>query len=70
MSKLEESDKSVQEMVIHLLDEEEMTPQTISEALEQRVSTRTIYRWSKGESLPQNQSDLDALARIYQEKSA
>jgi tryptophanyl-tRNA synthetase len=62
--------KSVKEMIIHLLDEEKMTPQAISEAMDQRVSTRTIYRWSKGESVPQNQSDLSELERIYQEKSA
>lgn len=64
------STKSVKEMIIHLLDEEKMTPQAISEAMDQRVSTRTIYRWSKGESVPQNQSDLSELERIYQEKSA
>jgi len=64
------STKSVKEMIIHLLDESKMTPQAISEAMDQRVSTRTIYRWSKGESVPQNQSDLSALERIYQEKYA
>ncbi len=64
------STKSVKEMIIHLLDEAKMTPQAISEAMDQRVSTRTIYRWSKGESVPQNQSDLSELERIYQEKSA
>jgi len=60
-----ETTKSVKEMVIYLLDSVSMTPTGISEAMEQRVSARTIYRWAKGESAPQNGSDLEALERLY-----
>ena len=48
------------ELVLRLL-EGKMTPQSISKAMDDRVSARTIYRWSKGESGPQQQSDYDAL---------
>ncbi len=57
--------KTAKEMVIYLLDHAEMSPQAISEAMEGRVSSRTIYRWAKGESLPQNNTDLNALRAIY-----
>lgn len=38
-----------------------MTPQEVSEGMDGRVSMRTIYRWMKGECLPQNMSNLQAL---------
>lgn len=38
-----------------------MTPQEVSEGMDGRVSMRTIYRWMKGECLPQNMSNLRAL---------
>ena len=40
------------------------TPDNISEALESRVSPRTIYRWSRGETAPQNLSNVLALERL------
>jgi len=61
---------SVRDLVIRLLDEAQMTPQAISEAMDNRVSSRTIYRWVKGESLPQNSSDHQALVQLVQEKCA
>jgi hypothetical protein len=36
----------------------------IAEGLDRRVSTRTIYRWAKGESEPQQMSDVDALKKL------
>ena len=53
--------KESQELVLLLLNEGKMTPQEISEAMDNRVSSRTIYRWSKNESGPQQQSDYEAL---------
>lgn len=41
-----------------------MTPTGISEALAHRVSARTIYRWARGESVPQSKHDLDALIAL------
>lgn len=41
-----------------------MTPQEISDGIEGRVSMRTIYRWGKGESVPQNQTNLQALVDL------
>jgi hypothetical protein len=48
-------------LVIRLLSEAKLTPTEISEALGGRVSSRTVYRWAKGESSPQNTSDYEAL---------
>lgn len=41
-----------------------MTPQEISDGVEGRVSMRTIYRWGKGESVPQNQTHFQALVDL------
>lgn len=51
---------SAQDITKALLDAG-MTHAEISEALEFRVSARTIYRWAKGESVPQSKHDYDAL---------
>ncbi len=40
------------------------TPCDIAEKLNGRVSSRTIYRWAKGEHAPQQRSDLVALERL------
>ena len=56
--------EDVRELVRQLLEDAKMTPQEISEALEGRVSARTIYRWENGESLPGNSSDLEALRQL------
>jgi hypothetical protein len=57
---------TVRDLVLYLIDNKDMTPQEISDALGGRVSTRTIYRWAKGESLPGNTTDLDALKSLVQ----
>lgn len=36
----------------------------IAEALGGRISSRTVYRWAKGESAPQRRSDLVALEHL------
>ena len=36
----------------------------IAEALGGRVTSRTIYRWAKGETSPQRRSDLVALEHL------
>ena len=40
------------------------SPSDIAEKLNNRVSSRTIYRWAKGEHAPQQRSDLVALERL------
>ncbi len=60
---------SAQGMVSRLMDTEGMTADQISYALHERVSRRTVYRWKKGESYPQQPSDLLALRKLYQEKT-
>lgn len=47
-----------------LIAQIDMTPQEISEALDGRVSSRTIYRWKQGESFPQQKSDIEALQEL------
>lgn len=47
-----------------------MTPNEIAEALEGRVSPRTIYRWARGESVPGNSSDFDALQALANRKES
>lgn len=53
-----------QGLVARLVDEANMSPRQISEAMDLRVSRRTVYRWLKGESGPQQKSDLDALKKL------
>lgn len=55
---------TAKDLVTRLMTEAELTPQRIAEELEHRVSSRTIYRWAKGESVPGNSHDLEALARL------
>lgn len=43
-----------------------MTHASIAEALGGRVTSRTIYRWAKGETSPQRRSDLIALEQLSQ----
>ncbi len=62
--------KSTQDMVIHLLNNKKMSAEEISEALGRRVSKRTVYRWAKGESQPQQVSDFDELQRLYVERTS
>jgi|TARA_R110002060_G_scaffold12993_6_gene18484 transposase len=40
------------------------SPTDIATKLNGRVSSRTIYRWAKGEHAPQQRSDLIALEKL------
>ena len=61
-------DTNARLMVSRLMDDHNMSASEISEALGLRVSRRTIYRWAKGESEPQQASDLTELSKLYQQK--
>lgn len=50
--------------LVQSLMDQGMTANDIAEKLDQRVSSRTVYRWAKGESAPQQTSDLDLLRSI------
>jgi hypothetical protein len=41
-----------------------MSVQAVARLLDGRVSSRTVYRWSKGQCVPQQSSDLEALRRL------
>lgn len=56
--------ESVQELVSWLTETAKMTPQEIAEAMNNRVSSRTIYRWGNNESQPGNKTDYDELAAL------
>lgn len=45
-----------------------MSAQDISDALDNRISKRTVYRWAKGESEPQQPSDVVALRELCSKK--
>ena len=62
------SSSSVRELVFLLIEKASMTPQEISEAMEKRVSGRTIYRWARGESAPQNDMDLKVLEELVAQR--
>lgn len=59
---------SVRDMVIGLIEEAGMTPVDISDSMGGRVSSRTIYRWARGESTPQNLSDLKVLQELHTDR--
>lgn len=63
---MREETESVQEMVTWLIESAGMKPPEIADALDNRVSGRTIYRWSKGESQPGNSTDHDELVALVQ----
>ena len=69
MAETTETDLTAKQMVLSLF-QAGMTASEISEALAHRVSRRTIYRWAKGESTPQQTSDHAELHKIYAKKSA
>tara|TARA_B100001778_G_scaffold266680_1_gene227837 strand:- start:520 stop:729 length:210 start_codon:yes stop_codon:yes gene_type:complete len=46
------------------------SPSAIAEKLNGRVSSRTIYRWAKGEHAPQQRSDLIALEQLAETMDA
>jgi transposase len=45
-----------------------MNASEIADAMEKRVSKRTVYRWAKGESTPQQASDLQVLQELVRTK--
>ena len=45
-----------------------MTPQDIADAMDNRVSGRTIYRWAKGESGPQQSSGIKLLQALVDQQ--
>jgi IS30 family transposase len=65
---MEDNQNAVQEIVAALIEQAKMSPQEIAEAMENRVSSRTIYRWWKGESTPQQTSDIEKLNEVAKEK--
>ena len=66
----EEEGGSVRELVLKLIDVAGLTPQEISDAMEKRVSSRTIYRWARGESAPQNDMDRTVLENLVADRCA
>lgn len=67
-SEVGERNSKAREMVLRLIESAKMTPQDIAEAMEERVSPRTIYRWAKGESEPQNEADLKCLEQLVESR--
>ncbi len=61
---------AVRDLVLRLMDEAGLSPQEISSAMEKRVSSRTIYRWARGESAPQNDMDLEVLENLVADRCA
>jgi hypothetical protein len=53
----------VQEMVLALI-QNGMTPHDICERMDHRVSSRTVYRWAKGDCSPQNRRDREVLEKL------
>jgi len=53
--------------LVQTLMEQGLSANDIAEKLDQRVSSRTVYRWAKGESTPQQSSDLERLRSIAAE---
>jgi|LakMenEpi03Aug12_release.lakeMendotaPanAssembly.Ray.scaffolds.fasta_scaffold1471693_2 hypothetical protein len=45
-----------------------MNAEEISDAMQKRVSKRTVYRWAKGDSAPQQASDLQFLQELVRQK--
>ena len=64
----EKTSETVKGMVVRLMDECGMSADEISTALQKRVSRRTVYRWRKGESEPQQPSDLVELNKLYRQR--
>jgi transposase len=53
--------------LVQALMDKGLSAYDIAEKLDQRVSSRTVYRWAKGESTPQQSSDLERLRSIAAE---
>lgn len=61
-------EESVQVLVTWLMEKAEMSFEDIAEAMDHRVSSRTIRRWCKGESQPGNTNDHIELAALVSQK--
>ena len=55
---------AAQQIVKRLMNECGLSALQIAEEMENRVSWRTIYRWAKGEHMPQQSADLLALEKV------
>lgn len=66
MDKLEE----VQQLMLRLLKEHNLTHDEIAARLENRASARTLRRWSRGEHAPQRSSDFAALEALVKSLEA
>lgn len=60
----EEEDSQEARRLVRQLMDRGLSATDIAEKLDQRVSSRTVYRWAKGESTPQQSSDLERLRVI------
>jgi len=56
---------SAQEIIQSLQAKGFSLPQIVK-LLENRVTSRTLYRWLKGDAKPQRQSDVDALKNLLE----
>jgi ribosome-binding protein aMBF1 (putative translation factor) len=54
--------------LVRLLNDRGLSAADISDKLAGRVSARTVYRWAKGESTPQQTTDLAALRGLAEKK--
>jgi transposase len=57
-------------LVNDLINTAGLTPQKIAEEMGNRVSSRTIYRWAKGEHTPQQRTDIDELEKVAKKYSS
>ena len=60
--------ESTKELVTRLMSRTGMRPIEVVEALDNRVSVRTVYRWLNGESEPGNKHDHEALRALVAER--
>jgi len=61
----QEGKMSAQEIIQSLQAKGFSLPQIVK-LLENRVTSRTLYRWLKGDAKPQRQSDVDALKNLLE----
>ena len=60
--------ETTKDLMVRLLDRTGMKPIEVVEALDNRVSVRTVYRWLNGESEPGNKHDHEALRALVVER--
>jgi hypothetical protein len=64
------SEGVVRSLVLRLIEEAKLSPQEISEAMNKKVSSRTVYRWARGESAPVNAYIFKTLEDLVAERCA